>query len=415
MSMIHTLRQSLIKRLQNTSDDTRLALKMSIISFVVLIVILTLIIGMSYIWQQERLYREFREEIRMFSDNPIGRALWSGLIQDVRDIPVVISDRMRDGGWRGPRGMRDVIIFSREKKIIQNDFIDIESDDIDELYQIGWEGEWILENDGHHYLTYRRDFLGGTVFFMRDIEQLRDFHEWLIIIALSGSVLGLFIIYWLSRHLARLVIEPIREHNRALTAYSHNVAHELKTPLAVMRSNMELLRLAPWDKLISSTEEEVVSMEHIIDTLLLLANPNKHREKKENLELTTTTKKLLENYSEADIDYTHPEKDIHLECAPELYKRILSNLVENALKYRSTGTVIVELESHRLTIKNTIQRDLNPEELEKLTEAFYQADTSRASSGQWLGLALVQKIVDVSGWRLRLTSQQKTFTAEIIF
>lgn len=75
MSMIHTLRQSLIKRIQNTSDDTRLALKMSAISFVVLIVILTLIIGMSYIWQRERLYREFREEIRMFSDNPIGRAL----------------------------------------------------------------------------------------------------------------------------------------------------------------------------------------------------------------------------------------------------------------------------------------------------------------------------------------------------
>lgn len=412
MSMIHTLRKSINNRIKNTSEHMRLALKMSAISFVVLVVILTLIISMSYIWGRERLYREFREEIRLFGENPLGRAIWSWLLPEGWDIPVPISDRMREW-WRGPRGMRDVLIFSHEKQILQNDLIDIEPDDIVELYSVDSDREWVFENRWHHYITYRRDYVWGTVFFVRDIEQLRDFHEWLILIAISGSILWLVIIYFLSHHLARLVIEPIREHNRELEAYSHNVAHELKTPLSVMGSNMELLRMAPSDKLIHSTEEEISSMKHIIDTLLLLAHPEKTEHHQESIDIVAHTARILENYSAHDILFSHEKKEIHLDCNRELYTRIIKNLIENSIKYQTHGSISVHIWGWSIQISNPVEKDLPREVLRKLTHAFYQGDTSRHSDGQWLGLALVDKIVRLYGWDMEISSEKKIFRVVI--
>jgi signal transduction histidine kinase len=145
---------------------------------------------------------------------------------------------------------------------------------------------------------------------------------------------------------------------------------------------MELLKLTPSEKLISSTEEEVISMEHIIDTLLLLANPSKHLQEHEKIELIGYTEKILENYSEHDITFDHPKKKIYLECAPEFYKRVFSNLLENALKYKSEGPVWVKLDNNKLVIENKVHRNLSETEIQKLTEVFYQSDTSRSSSGQ---------------------------------
>ncbi len=147
--------------------------------------------------------------------------------------------------------------------------------------------------------------------------------------------MGLVIIYLLSISLARMVIEPIREHNNSLTSYSHNVAHELKTPLAVMRSNMELLKLSKSEDLIDSTNEEVASMERIIDTLLLMANPKKHFDTSEKIDITTFTGEIVSSYENADLKFSHEKKKHIIDGNPELYKRVIMNLIENALKYAS--------------------------------------------------------------------------------
>lgn len=105
-----------------------------------------------------------------------------------------------------------------------------------------------------------------------------------------------------------MVIEPIREHNASLASYSHNVAHELKTPLAVMRSNMELLKLSKSEKLIDSTNEEVISMERIIDTLLLMANPRKHFNTSEKIDINTVTEDIVSSYENNEIHFSREKK-----------------------------------------------------------------------------------------------------------
>lgn len=139
----------------------------------------------------------------------------------------------------------------------------------------------------------------------------------------------------MARYLARITIEPIREQSKELEAYSHNVAHELRTPLSVMRSNLELLKIKPEPRFINSTDEEISGMERIIESLLFLAKPGESNEKKE-LNITKKTEEIIEKYkNENPIHYTHEKKHIFKKTNEELYNRILCNLIENAIKYKS--------------------------------------------------------------------------------
>jgi signal transduction histidine kinase len=164
---------------------------------------------------------------------------------------------------------------------------------------------------------------------------IRDFHRILLIIALLGSLLALVIIYLLARYLARITIEPIREQSRELEAYSHNVAHELRTPLSVMRSNLELLRIKPEERFIDSTDEEITGMERIIESLLFLAKPDTGSIETE-IDITQKTTDIIAKYTpEHPIKYKSEKKHIYKSGNEELYSRILCNLIENAIKYKS--------------------------------------------------------------------------------
>ena len=195
-------------------------------------------------------------------------------------------------------------------------------------------------------------------------------------------MIGLMIIYTLSKYLARMVIAPIREHNSSLEAYSHNVAHELKTPLAVMQSNLELLAMTQPNTLIESSREEIHAMERTIDTLLFMANPEKRFTEKEKIDIVEITQHVIGNYKEDKLEFHSNRKRILLEGNMELYKRILTNLIENAIKYRSDGPITIILTAKTLKITNTIDHDIEPMKLARFTEKFYQEDTSRSSGGQ---------------------------------
>lgn len=102
-----------------------------------------------------------------------------------------------------------------------------------------------------------------------------------------------------------------------------------------MRSNLELLRLKPETRFIDSTDEEITGMQRIIESLLFLAKPDGSDLRKE-LDITSKTLEIIEKYiPENPIKFTSDKKHIHAKCSGELYGRILCNLIENAIKYRS--------------------------------------------------------------------------------
>jgi signal transduction histidine kinase len=386
-------------------DEKKLAFKISIASFFILICILTAIIWASYTYEYRSINHELETESNMIDMNPGIREIIKNENLPFRWIKE----------WEKRRWPRDVIVFDKEKNIIKNDFLFIDDDIIEELFLLKERRNYTLEINEHTYLIARKNIDDNTIFFFRDLTPLRSFHLSLIIIALIGSTIWLIVIFLLARYLARITIEPIREQSKELEAYSHNVAHELRTPLSIMRSNLELLRIKPEPRFINSTDEEISGMERIIESLLFLAKPGESNEKTE-LNITKKTEEIVEKYkNEAPIHYSHEKKHIFKKTNEELYNRILCNLIENAIKYKSEWEIKIGLTKNAIVISNSIENDLSEIEQKNLTKVFYQWDTSRSSTGYGLGLALVSKIVEILGWKMSIETKNKEFTITIIF
>ncbi len=391
------------KYLQN--DEQKLAFKISMATFLIFINILISIIWTSYFYGYREILKELKNESSMMDINPEIREMMRN-----DTLPIWI----KRNSWRG-RGPREIVIFDNNQNIIRNDFIDLEIDNINTLYNYRDKEIDDIEIDEHEYLVTRKNLDWTTVFFFKNLTPLRSFHFTLITIAILGSIFWFIIIFVLSRYLARITIEPIREQSRELEAYSHNVAHELRTPLSIMRSNLELLRIKPESRFINSTDEEITGMERIIESLLFLAKPDESSIQKE-INITKKTEEIIEKYwHENTIQFIHEKKHIQKKSSEELYSRVLCNLIENAIKYKSEWDITVKLTKNNIIITNSISNDLSENEQKNITKAFYQWDQSRNSSGYGLGLALVTKIIDISGWTMNISTKNKKFIVEILF
>ena len=435
----------------NEKTEIQLALKITTAASIILILILSIIIASSFYASREWLYREFSGKVRALTEWP--KILNEVTKWDIGSMPWFIKKR----SWP-----RDIVIIDDDGNVIKNELFDFTHDDIRSLLRsengtINTKEIWEIS-----YLTYRQKLWGYSLFMFEDMERIYDFHFRLIIIALFGSIFSFVIIFFLAKYLARLSIRPIQEHNKELESYSHNVAHELRTPLSVMRSNLELIGLklgkfsthimwwisqkqeirgrkifskgayesvSDWEnnfyndevrsfsdiqRFIQSTDDEISNMEHIIESLLFLAKPTKNKDENKKIDIIRLTEDSIEKYKlKEDIQWKTVNTNIRENIDPELYRRMLTNLIENAIKYKSEWSVFIEIKDNTLSIKNTIEKDIPEEELIKLTKSFYQRDTSRNTEWYWLWLALVEKITKMFGWKMSISCAKNAFLVEI--
>lgn len=181
------------------------------------------------------------------------------------------------------------------------------------------------------------------------------------------------------------------------------IAHELKTPLARMRLNAELLED---EKRQSSLIEEVDEMNHIIDSLL----ESERLGRNQTLHLTETNlNDFLKSFKQERVDVISNEEDIHYSLDPLRMKLAIKNLLANSLKY-SEGQVtlsLVKTESLEIIVQDS-GAGIPEEELTKITDAFYRPDSARnrKTGGVGLGLYLVKQIVQAHGGKLVLENDQ---------
>lgn len=139
-----------------------------------------------------------------------------------------------------------------------------------------------------------------------------------------------------------------------------------------MRTNLELLKIKPELRFIESTDDEISGMEHIIDSLLFLAKPEKQN-KDENINMSEKTLEIIEKYNTHNsIIFIKPKKIIIKAINEELYKRILCNLIENAIKYKSEGDIQVSISKESIIISNPISQNMSTGEIKNITKIFYQ-------------------------------------------
>jgi len=195
-----------------------------------------------------------------------------------------------------------------------------------------------------------------------------------------------------------------------LTQFSADLAHELRTPINILMGETEVVlsrsrNADEYREILESNLEEYGRLSRIVETLLFLARA-------ENTEIPLRTVRLdgraeLEaicSYHEALAE----EKGIRLVCQgqgfvyadPQLFKRVLSNLLLNAIQHTpSGGKICISLHStENASVEVSIQDTgcgIAAEHLSKLFDRFYRVDPARSEEGTGLGLAIVKSIMDL--------------------
>lgn len=191
--------------------------------------------------------------------------------------------------------------------------------------------------------------------------------------------------------------------------FAANAAHELKTPLTIIKSGIQVLKLDPsptledYQENIDITEQSTQRLIQVVDDLLALAS-EESEEFYHNIELN--------NLFGAIIDELQPlcmEKKININldhCSglvrgnQTLLYRVFFNLIENAVKFNDThGTVTVNTSVHDNVMTIAISdtgMGIPKEALPFIFEPFYRVDTSRTRQlgGSGLGLSIVKTVVE---------------------
>lgn len=195
------------------------------------------------------------------------------------------------------------------------------------------------------------------------------------------------------------------ENRRKLVS---DLAHELKTPLAVIHSYAEGLRDGiagdQTDRYLHVIEEETERMDALVLQMLDLSRleAGKVKLRSDRFSLSELTERVLQKQALAieskklQVAYVLKEKRTIVADEGRI-EQVITNLVTNAVKYTpEEGSIRIKTFSHgnsiRFLIENTCP-PLAPEVLEKLWDSFYRADASRNSEGTGLGLAIVKSIL----------------------
>ena len=216
------------------------------------------------------------------------------------------------------------------------------------------------------------------------------------------------------------------------TDFIANVSHELKTPLAVMGNYATILQRP------GITEEEKNDYARAISEasrkLAQLITNILKLNKLENQQIfpQATEYDLSEQLCESLLQFedaweqkalnieTDLEDAVRIRSDSELLRLVWNNLISNAVKFTPEGgTVSVSLhtEAHHIVVSvSDTGCGINPETGKHIFEKFYQGDTSHATQGNGLGLALVKRVIDILNGEIGVQSVSgagSTFTVRL--
>jgi two-component system osmolarity sensor histidine kinase EnvZ len=192
----------------------------------------------------------------------------------------------------------------------------------------------------------------------------------------------------------------------ARTVLLAGVSHDLRTPLARLRLAVEMLVRKPGPELAAQVENDIEAMDRLIADVLTLARGFGH-EAAQAVSLRDLLVELVHATPGATERTQIEVADITLSAPRGALRRILANLLENALRYGAGQPVTVraELADGQCRV-GVLDRGpgIPAEQREAVFRPFYRLEGSRSVStgGSGLGLAIVRQLAQAQGWRVSL-------------
>lgn len=214
--------------------------------------------------------------------------------------------------------------------------------------------------------------------------------------------------------LDEMITKNIKDYKN-LKEYTENTSHEIQTPLAIIKNKAEMLLQEPLNEQqlteVSKIYEAATRLARLKDGLSLLTKiENNQYIKTDQIDLKPYLENKLASFEEL-IELKSLQVDTEYRATPvismnaDLAYILITNLISNAIKHNVAGGWIkVDLDKHKLVIKNTGNQLLVP--TEELFERFKRNSDSRESTG--LGLSLIQRICDQSKIKISYVHEGST-------
>jgi two-component system osmolarity sensor histidine kinase EnvZ len=173
------------------------------------------------------------------------------------------------------------------------------------------------------------------------------------------------------------------------------ISHDLKTPLTRMKFQLELL---PQSEEIEEMANDVVDMQHIIDSYLDFAR-GEGGEDYQKFDMAEFVKGYIDsiNWGKIDIKFGRVSKNLHSNLKPQAFKRAIANIINNAEKYAAKLQVSIYKKGENIIIDIDDNGSGIPDnEKGKVFKPFYRSDNARNisnSSSVGLGLAITKEII----------------------
>lgn len=218
----------------------------------------------------------------------------------------------------------------------------------------------------------------------------------------------------------RHLMERLQESFQAQKHFAANAAHELKTPLAVMKSAIQVLHLEEkpsaeeYEETLQLCLETTEQLSQMVEELLVISNPKE--EAKEEISLKKMTEEIFQKYAaqiqEKDLVVWQQIRQDTWYTHPVLMRFLLENLLSNAVKYNQQGGSIrltAEIKENQLHLEVADTGiGISPEHLPHIFTCFYRADPSRNKeiAGNGLGLSIVKTAVEKMQGEITVESQE---------
>ena len=258
------------------------------------------------------------------------------------------------------------------------------------------------------YKTRKMKEQKATVIILMENESVVKRIKFIYVITVIALVSGTIISYIISKKLSNIIVKPVEETMEKQKQFISDASHELKTPLAVIEANVDVLEnKVGKNKWMEYIQSEITSMNKLINDLLFLAkteniNTIKNKEQiniSDEIKMVSSMFESVAYEKSVNIKYDIQE-DIKVNVDKEDIKQITSILLDNAIKHTDSGNnVYVELKKEKglniIKIKNE-GKPIPEEEQNKIFERFYRVDKSRNRSEKryGLGLAIAKTIVE---------------------
>ena len=321
------------------------------------------------------------------------------------------DDRI-DLEWFGPEGNLQWTTFSKSPKV---------------PLHVNPDGETIIPPQGLAIRQITQRINAGSQL----LGYLRVSHPWFevskpsrqLIIDLGVGITAMIAtVAGIGWFLSGLAMAPIRTSYQQLKQFTADASHELRNPIAVIQTNVQVA-LADPDEQFQRAQLEVIErltrrLGRLVDDLLFIARQESGLipVRQEPIELVSLIGDVVEEQQaialgkSLTLTYTHPQNNLLIKGDRDQLIRLLTNLVANAIQYTSTGTISVALttsmQQATITITDT-GIGIPSEDLSYIFNRFYRVDParSRSAGGSGLGLAIAKIIAENHHGQLTLTSQ----------